>query len=404
MLVAGALAAALALVLAFTVVLPRLTGTDSNAPDAVAAQARGADEEPERAWNFAEPGMGAGNVVFGGDRILVGMTTVEGGSSELIALDEDGKEKWRASQPEGYPEFQFVGGDDRVLVSWFEEDADTITVQLLDASDGREIWQQRSVAPTVVGDTAVTWEYVDEGAVLHGMDLDSGEPTWTYETEQVSFNRHVLLALEDSTITRVDPENGEELWSTDTELDLGEDYAVVSAYVGDTALAAKGEYEVAALDLDSGAILWAKQDSGVNNGFFGDLLMLESTSDDEYEDGEVTFYDREGEAVGRVVVDSDDYFFAEPLSIEGDPYLYDSGGDRLIDASLEVIDNFGSSTTLTGVSNGFYALTDGVLEFRDVDETSPKWSKTLGGSDDSFVIRPVDDLILVVSDDLTAYR
>jgi outer membrane protein assembly factor BamB len=151
---------------------------------------------------------------------------------------------------------------DRVFVSWASDEAGGSRFAVLDARDGRIVWQRQTATSAqwfagVAGSTAIISSY---GQGVEGVDATNGEPRW-------SFRRASALAIDptgatafvatDARISAVSVMDGSERWSRAIRLNdrtmahLIDGVLVVSADLG----SAKGS-EMIAIDAATGDTRW----------------------------------------------------------------------------------------------------------------------------------------------------
>lgn len=165
-----------------------------------------------------------------GDRLILGTN-----AAQVVTLSaNDGRELWRAqvgSEVLSVPRFS---GEGKVIVHSLDD-----TIQALDASNGAELWQVSYPAPVLT---------------LRG----SGAPVITPSG--------IIVGLAGGKLVKLDPTDGVPLWeitisppSGRSELARIADIDADPVVVGNLLFVGTYNGDLAAVDLDSGTILWRRQ-------------------------------------------------------------------------------------------------------------------------------------------------
>lgn len=342
-------------------------------------------------------------------------------SAPLVEPVEDRPEKgWQWEPPEGGSPMSVIGLEDRTLVSWYAEDGAEVTA--LD-DDGQEIWTEEFdytgyLSADVPGHEDIAFSAVEEGGGTTAFSTETGEELWDLEgyiagttkagvlsndfeggiallepqtgdeiwssdADTFSVAGDAVYLVQDDELTKVELGSGEEIWTVDSDTDAGEGSLSVAA--GSNAVLITDGDDITAFSAGNGEELWSEGLGGPVSSighFFDDVFWVYSYSDAELTESSVVFYDAEGDEVEEVRVSPDEYFYANVITSGGEDYLLDAGTGTLFDSALEKLETFDGA--LWPVEGGVYAFDDRELSFTRFGSDQEEWSLDLGGGNARF--------------------
>lgn len=249
--------------------------------------------------------------IVGGDQQRTGYRQAEN-------LRKDGcKELWRCKIPKA-PQRQLVADDSNL---YLRNNARPRTVIAIDKSSGAKAWEYTlssdiellvTTTPLSIDTTVVLREpRPSSGYSLLGLKQDNGMKQWQYtiKTDGVTnspgplVNRGAVVydASADGTVTALNTESGETLWTTDLSTQTHVNATVVydeNLYIGNK------NKEIHCIDCDTGEQRWSNNSSGRVRALSADngLVIANCTRGDP--NNEVAGYDAEtGETVWTATVD-----------------------------------------------------------------------------------------------------
>ena len=208
-------------------------------------------DEPDLAWSW-EASDTVGSVATLGDDTFV----TDGG--DVVALDEDGEERWTTSVDDiGYvradPEH-----DDFVLVIASEESA----ITAISVDDGDELWNVDGDLEVWADDFLLT--STDEE--LARVDPADGDEVWSVDIEgDAGASPDAAYVVKNGELRKLSVADGDEEWTVDVDV---EDSDFGNIAVADGYVALSGETEVVAFDGESGDELWT-EDAGPDGASIG---------------------------------------------------------------------------------------------------------------------------------------
>ncbi|MGH2691344.1 MAG: PQQ-binding-like beta-propeller repeat protein [Actinomycetota bacterium] len=222
-------------------------------------------------WQATLGSTPAGGPTVAGNTAIVGT-----GQGEVVALDlADGEVAWRYRTAGGVAGPPAVA-DGVVVASSYRGSSGESTVYGLDLAGGEEgpLWQ---LSPGAVGPPSApaigeSLAYVGISDLnVRAVDLAEGSEVWTsrsrdgFGPRQVPVAGEALVLADRTHVYRLDPENGEELWTFRLAdlLAVGEGrvntlLASSPAISGRTVLLGSGDGMLSGIDLDSGHRVWRR--------------------------------------------------------------------------------------------------------------------------------------------------
>jgi predicted lipoprotein with Yx(FWY)xxD motif len=361
--------------------------------------------EPEEVWSYHLDDSGVAVSPAGERTYLAWGGYTEDEPLKLAALDENGEEDWTLTRNiEGYSAGPAAGSDIIYVVPYADDDGAYGDIQAISGEDGTTLW-------TTPGGSMV--DYQADGVIVASDDgklrrLDpTGDVSWEVEAGDArAIGRDVIYTITGDTLAAYDVETGEETWTADTSAAC-ESYTCYATASRDIVLIGNSSTSRAtAFSTEDGSMLWAEDGYGYDHyvGNTGnDLVYIQQTPDSTTDtDGEVVFYDTEGE-VGTLPVAVEDYwFYSSEVSIYETNYLMDWTTTTLYQPDLTEVTTFDGPMAF--VSGGAYTVTDDTLAYQHLGEDDePLWSIPVTGSVSNIQI---DDkaVILVGTDEITRYE
>ncbi|MGD9959425.1 PQQ-binding-like beta-propeller repeat protein [Nocardioides sp.] len=359
--------------------------------------------EPEEVWDWRVPHQddyGYATIKVVGDRTLVGYPTDSG--SLVTALDDQGDTVWEI-EPDHLDWLNAaVPGTDNFLLGPYEDGSG---IEARSVKDGSLAWwfeDGNAVAETEAGVLYVVWSDYDEEVTDYTQELglldgETGEEIWTDEAEAWQVHGDDLYLTDGEEVRSLDMASGEENWSIGVDVDLDVDYPVLTLAAVKDMVVVGGTDRAVALSSKDGAQLWDQSLGSDESGPYratSHLVYLEqSTDSEEFEDGEVRFFDSQGVA-GSLPVDVDDYSFgSSTFDMGGVSYLIDSNNGLLYDEDLKVLGDYPGY--LTPVSPGLYSTDEDELSYYEIGTSSPVWTLRLDGADYGIEVAPADGAVMV---------
>ena len=233
------------------------------------------------------------------------------------------------------------------------------------------------------------------------LDSETGEEIWRSQADSWQVQGDTVCLTDGDTVRRLDLSSGEEKWSITADVDLDPDDPELTVAAAEDIVVVAGQDEAVALSASDGEELWRESLGDDGSGPFqatSTLVYLETEVDsDAEEDGEVRFFDGDGE-VDSLPVDVDDYGFSSSwFEVGGESYLFDSYSLKLYDEDFEVVGDYPG--WVRPVDPGLYSSDSGDLEYYEVGESSPVWSVPVADDEEDLWFTAVDDGVLVVAGD-----
>lgn len=332
---------------------------------------RAITELPERQWTWTyDSDEGGAGVVVLDDGVLVSRW-----DQGVTRLDADGEEKWSAS-------LEYDGGiqassDDDLFLAHASEEGNGLAVAK--TSDGSELWHSELSLHSEIGDSLVLLDYDGDGedgaSDYSVVNRRTGEERWTTRADQIVNSGGQLFAVDGGAVSRLDPSDGEEIWSSTVDWDE-DTWPGVEA--SETMVTIDLDDQAIALDLDDGTELWTVEvggdDDSVSTTLFGrDTFAVERYAyDDEYEEGrsEYSLYDRDGEAQ-ELSLGTDSTAGFETFEAGGELYALQDNGNLYDAEAVELVGRYDG--ILTPTDNGLYSQTDSGIRFFEYGASSSQW-------------------------------
>jgi len=367
--------------------------------------AQAATSEPEEVWSFHLDDS-AVTVTPAGDRTYLSW----GGYSEdetltVTGLDDHGEESWSITRNiEGYVTGPADGSDILYVVPYADSDGVHADIQAVSGDDGTTLW-------TTPGGNLADYDkdalfIVDDDNFLQRRDAASGELDWEKPAgDTQAYGQDQIFIVTGDTLTSYDPASGDQNWTADTSLACEQYGCYATAADGLVLVGNTGTDRATALDSEDGSMLWAEDGYGYDHYVGttgGDLVYIQTTPDSTSEtDGEVVFYDTEGE-VGRLPVAVEDYwFYGSAITIDRSPYVMDWTTSTLYDPLLGEVMSFDGPMAFA--SGGVYQVVDDELSYQHLGDEEQVWSIALTGTANN--LQTADDAVLVVGTDaITRYE
>ncbi|GAA2114830.1 hypothetical protein GCM10009843_03580 [Nocardioides bigeumensis] len=344
--------------------------------------------EPELDWSWQAPGDVE-------DAVAEGESTYVLTSGSLFALDDSGDELWDVE----------VEGAEYLSVAELRTDLLWLSGSdgggsLRSTEDGEEVLAIDGELETVLEGQAI----VSDDDELSSINLDSGDVEWTTEGgESIAVDGGSVFILADDQLRRL-ALDGEEQWTADAELALG-DYPYMTT--ADGFVVVNGEDTAIAFDGQDGEELWSV-DTGDDGGsaglMFPDQVYIQKNDfsfEDDTEDTKVVIYDRDGRVASFDPGTS--FFYAFPVRSEGDVYAFDFGEGILYDEEFEALGR-SHDGSVQPVDGGLYELSEGEVSFFRNDESSAAWTLDDEFGDDAQLGAAEDRLLIADGSDLLSYR
>ena len=340
-----------------------------------------------------------------------GDTLVTYGSEEsphVTALDGDGKELWTIEPDHTAWLYDFAPDSDVFVMRSHDTGAG---IEARSTADGGFAWwhedgdiaavTEAGVLFTGEGDAGEDGEDAEGPADFGLLDSETGEEIWRSQADSWQLQGDTVYLTDGDTVRRLDLSSGDEKWSITADVDLDPDDPVLTVAAAEDMAVVAGQDEAVALSASDGGELWHESLGDDGSGPFqatSNVVYLETDVDSEADkDGEVRFFDRDGE-VASLPVDVDDYGFSSSRS---------TSAERRTSSTATP----GSCTTRTSTSwvttpagcwrwtPGLYSSDEGDLEYYEIGESSPVWSIPVDDDDEDLWFTAVDDGVLVVAGD-----
>ncbi|HXH77277.1 PQQ-binding-like beta-propeller repeat protein [Nocardioides sp.] len=350
-------------------------------------------EEPDLAWTWDadEPF----NTVSAMDQGALVVLT----DGVIVALDEDGGERWRRDVPDaGYA----VNDEPANVVHVLSSASEERTITALDAETGQKRWAVPGEWVTRLGDATVVVGQEE----FRRIDTEDGSEIWSVSIDGFGdLSEDGVYGFKDGDLHAWDLE-GDEVWVSDAELaDSSLGTGTVAAL--DDFIAATGpEGEVVAIDPVTGDELW-RDDPGYNNGV-GSIepgFAFTYPSSLQGADGpqETTVYDRDGE-VATLELTKDPFFSPVAIELDGEPHFVALGSGQIYDEAFEEVGTVpigNTSATLSGV----YDMTGDTLGYVPYGADDPLWVIDVEPEEGPTYVVPSDESFLLIDGStLSLYR
>lgn len=365
---------------------------------------RAVTSQPHRQWTRDVSDTNGTGVVAEDGVTYLSTTDDEGTTTTIVAVEDDGEERWSTELDE--PSFLAATSPDHdvVLVVGWADDDEARAFQALSADDGTLLWESDAGEPVRVTDDGLLL-YSESSVLL--LDLDDGTTRWDVpQGDGMATNSDLLLVGDDGSLTAVDLGSGEQRWKVDEDVPCatarrhGCDIAAA-----DELILVVGDNEAVAYDAGDGSRLWSEHVGDRESpGVLGpDLVYLYESSDnrDDTSDWSIVTFDRDGKRDEKAALNDGGGFAPFGITTGGRSYLIDWSSNNVYDDRLEQVGHYDGDVTLA--SGGAYAFERGELSYHRFDRGDPVW--TLEVPPDAQSVTPGDrGIVLQWEDQIVLYR
>jgi hypothetical protein len=319
---------------------------------------------------------------------------------EVVALDEEGEERWRQDIPlAGYA----VHDAPTNVVHVMGSGPDGGTITAVDLETGQQLWAVPGSWVTTMEEATVV---VAEDEVRR-IDTQDGSEIWSVGLDEFgAVSEDGVYGFEDDGDLHGWDLDGSEMWVSDADVDnsaMGPGSDVVAL---DDFIAVTGPMsEVVGIDPATGEELW-RHDPGYEGGVGSiepDLAFVfppheqtlgPSSADDGVDSApEISVYDRDGE-VATVPVAQNSFFFPFAIELQGAPHFVEMDSGLIYDEDFKEVGTVPlghAYPTLTGV----YDMTGGGISYVPYGAEDPTWTLDTGSTEERMNLTPGDEFFLV---------
>ncbi|MFE7226044.1 PQQ-binding-like beta-propeller repeat protein [Nocardioides sp. NPDC057577] len=342
--------------------------------------------EPSQEWSwesdkpvaYVYPGPGLNLVKLGGEE------------PGLVALDEDGKERWR-DERHPYNYLNFYEDQKLITASWYVATAssagsDSDSGDVVFDYDGEVVWENTDPEVGLHGIAEDGDFVVRVGEKLTKLDPESKEEDWSITGQDFAYADDATFALDGDQLTRYAEESGEQEWSTELPpghaAGLAEEYLLGLRANDDFVLVTSGS--LFAFDPKTGKSLWTENVSGDVRSVAGNRYAVSPPySYDETAGVSVSptppfpIYGKEGEAGSLDIVEGGFGWMAvDVVAVDGKEMTLQrsSGGLYDIDGALA---EDGYDHVADTLDEGVYTVDGATIGYREWGRDAPEWTLTL---------------------------